>query len=59
MKITGLGLKTIDFTDSNLPASDLPVLKVLAGNPAKGNFGKIGNFMDSYVFIYDLVILYK
>lgn len=42
MFITGLGMDVIDVTESGMPAADLPVLKQLAGNPKKGNFGLIG-----------------
>lgn len=42
MIITGLGLEVIDLTEKGLPAADLPVLNKLAGNPKKGDYGKIG-----------------
>ncbi|KAL4512005.1 hypothetical protein ABPG72_012850 [Tetrahymena utriculariae] len=44
MNITGLGLEVINLTDSGMPAADLPVLKILAGNPKKGNYGAIGEY---------------
>ena len=40
MKITGMGVKPIDFTASGMPACDTPVIKQLAGPaPSKGKFG--------------------
>ena len=40
MKITGMGVKPIDFTASGMPACDTPVIKQLAGpTPSKGKFG--------------------
>ncbi len=44
MIIDGLGLEIISYTETGMPAADLPVLKILAGNPEKGDFGKIGEY---------------
>lgn len=44
MKITGLGIPAIDFTQSGLPSADTPVIKALAGKPDKGEFGKAYDF---------------
>ncbi len=46
MIIKGLGLEIISYTETGMPAADLPVLKVLAGNPEKGDFGKIGEYYN-------------
>lgn len=35
MIIKGLGITPISYTESGMPAADLPVLKALAGNPSK------------------------
>lgn len=40
MKIKGLGLPPLDFTPSGMPAADTPVIKILCGNPEKGQYGK-------------------
>jgi hypothetical protein len=39
MKITGMGIKPVDFTKSGLPSADTPVIKALAGNPSKKQYG--------------------
>jgi DNA polymerase-1 len=40
MKIKGLGIPPIDYTPSGMPTADTPAIKVLAGNPEKGTYGK-------------------
>jgi hypothetical protein len=40
MKIKGLGIPPVDYTTSGMPSADGPVIKVLAGNPEKGSYGK-------------------
>jgi len=40
MKIKGLGIPIVDYTVSGMPAADSPVIKILAGNPDKGQYGK-------------------
>eukprot|EP00347_Sterkiella_histriomuscorum_P005807 403355195 len=44
MKITGLGIPALDYTQSSLPSADTPVIKRLAGRPDKGEFGEAYNF---------------
>ncbi|EGR28819.1 mitochondrial DNA polymerase a, putative [Ichthyophthirius multifiliis] len=44
MTITGLGLEVQAYTEKGMPSVDLPLLKELAGNPEKGNYGKIGEY---------------
>jgi hypothetical protein len=39
MKVTGFGIYPLAYTASNLPACDTPVIKKLAGNPDKGEYG--------------------
>ena len=40
MRIKGLGIPPIDYTVSGMPAADSPVIKILAGEPEKGKYGK-------------------
>jgi DNA polymerase-1 len=40
MKIRGLGIPPVDYTVSGMPAADSPVIKILAGDPEKGKYGK-------------------
>ena len=40
MEVEGLGLTPNLTTPTGLPAVDLSVLLELAGDPAKGNFGR-------------------
>jgi len=42
MLIEGLGIEPISLTEQGMPASDLPALKKLCGNPKKGDYGIIG-----------------
>lgn len=40
MKIKGLGIPPLDYTANGMPSADGPVIKILAGDPEKGNYGK-------------------
>lgn len=40
MKIKGLGIPPLDYTAGGMPSADTPVIKLLAGNPDKGQYGK-------------------
>jgi DNA polymerase-1 len=40
MKIKGLGIPPIDYTPSGMPSADTPAIKILSGNPDKGQYGK-------------------
>jgi hypothetical protein len=40
MKIKGLGIPPIDYTVSGMPSADGPVIKILAGDPGSGKYGK-------------------
>ena len=40
MKIKGIGIPSVDYTPSGMPAADTPTIKILAGNPEKGVYGK-------------------
>lgn len=47
MRIKGLGIPSIDYTVSGMPAADSPVIKVLAGEPEKGKYGKAYDYFVS------------
>lgn len=40
MKIKGLGIPPIEYTNSGMPSADGPTIKKLAGDPDKEKYGK-------------------
>ncbi len=40
MKIKGLGISPLDYTVGGMPQADGPTIKILAGDPDKGKYGK-------------------
>ena len=47
MKVSGLGIPAVDFTPSGLPSADGPAIKILAGDPDKGKYGKAYEYLKS------------
>ena len=39
MKIKGLGIPPVDYTVSGMPSADGPAIKILTGDPDKGQYG--------------------
>ena len=46
MKIKGLGIPPVDYTPSGMPSADAPAIKLLAGNPDAGKFGKAYEYFE-------------
>ncbi len=46
MIIRGLGLPSIDYTETGLPSVDTAVLKVLVGDVKKKKYGKAYEFFE-------------
>ena len=60
--LTGIGMKPLEYTAAGWPAVGGDVLDILAGDPAKGKFGKaLEHFPDPEVGKYDYIyiVVYK
>ncbi len=47
MVIKGMGIPVPNYTDSGMPQTDSPVIKILAGDPFSGKYGKAYDFFKS------------